>query len=119
MARRRNRTYSLEFKRTIVQQYLEGAASVNAIARQHNLSRALIHYWAEQLAAGSLQGAVGEDLERRELLARVALLERKVGQLLLENDLLKKTLPRSRSTNGANCSIVSGPARSVSDKDAD
>jgi len=49
----------------------------------------------------------------------VALLERKVGQLLLENDLLKKTLPRSRSTNGANCSIVSGPARSVSDKDAD
>lgn len=116
---RRYRSYSLEFKRTIVQQYLEGAASAHGLARQHRLSPALIHYWAKQFAAGELEGLVGEDLQRRELQARVALLERKVGQLLVENELLKKTLPRSRSTNGASCCIVSGPARSASDKDAD
>jgi transposase len=116
---RRNRSYSLEFKRTLVQQYLEGAASAHAIARQHRLSPTLINYWAKQFAAGALEGPVGEDLEHRELLARVALLERKVGQLLVENELLKKTLPRSRYTKGGNCSIVSGPARSVSGKDVD
>ncbi len=116
---RRYRSYSLEFKRTIVHQYLEGAASVHALARQHGLSCALVNYWAKQFAAGELEGSVGEGLERRELLARVALLERKVGQLLMQNELLKKTLPRSRVLNGANCSIVSGPARSASDKDAD
>jgi transposase-like protein len=116
---RRYRSYSLEFKRTIVQQYLEGAASAHGLARQHRLSAALIHYWAKQFAAGELEGSVGEDLERRELLARVALLERKVGQLLMQNELLKKTLPRSRSANGASCSIVSGPARSVSEKDVE
>jgi transposase-like protein len=113
------RAYSVEFKRAVVQQYLEGGLSPNAIARQHRLSRTLIGYWTKKFVAGELEGPVARDLEHRELQARVALLERKVGQLVLENELLKKTLPRSRSLNAASCSIVSGPGRSACDKDAD
>jgi hypothetical protein len=50
--------------------------------------------------------------------ARIAALERKVGQLTMENDLLKKTLSGSRFPNGASSSIVSGPPVSPERKDA-
>ena len=114
-----NRAYSLEFKRAVVQQYLDGALSSNAIARQHRLSRTLITYWTRKFVSGELEGLVAKDLEHRELQARVALLERKVGQLVLENELLKKTQSRSRFPKGANGSIVSGPVRSACDKDVE
>ena len=114
-----NRVYSLEFKRAVVQQYLDGALSPNAISRQHRVSRTLITYWTRKFVAGELEGPVAKELEHRELQARVALLERKVGQLVLENELLKKTQSGSRLLNGASSSIVSGPGRSACEKDAD
>jgi transposase len=114
-----HRRYSVEFKREVVQQYLAGELSPHAIARHHRISRTLVLLWARKFAAGELSGPVAEDLERRELEGRVAFLERKVGQLVLENELLKKTLPRYRSLSDANSSIVSGPRPSVSEEDVE
>jgi transposase len=50
---------------------------------------------------------------------KIAELERKVGQLTMEVDLLKKGVRLGRPDNGANYSIVSGPAPSPSRKDAE
>jgi transposase len=111
------RSYGIEFKRQIVQEYLGGEA-LNGLAKRHRISRNLIRLWTLKYEAGEFSddAAVASTLAEYE--ARMALLERKVGQLALENDLLKKTLPRSRSTNAEPCSIVSGPVISVSRKDA-
>ena len=61
------------------------------LARQHDISRNLIRVWIAKYEAGEFddEQVQGDILARYE--ARIAELERKVGQLVIENDLLKKT----------------------------
>ena len=113
-----HRNYSIEFKRQVVQEYLGGEA-LNGLSKRHRISRKLIRLWRTKDEAGEFSGDAALACTFEEYEARIALLERKVGQMALENDLLKKTQPRSRSMNGENASIVSGPAISVSRKDAE
>ena len=105
----RYRTYSIEFKKQVVQEYLAGEDSLHGLASRHRLSRNLIRLWLTKYQGGEFneEAAMADSMEEYE--ARIAALERKVGQLTMENELLKKTLPRSRSMNGASSSIVSGP----------
>jgi transposase-like protein len=112
-----DRTYSIEFKRDVVRQYLAGDVSLLGLAKQHRICRNLIRLWLTKYEAGEFneEAAMAASLEEYE--ARIAALERKVGQLTMENDLLKKTLPSSRSPSGAPSSIVAGPAVSVERKD--
>jgi len=50
--------------------------------------------------------------------AHIAALERKVGQLTMELDLLKKTPWLRLVSNNENSSIISGPKPASSDEDA-
>ena len=50
--------------------------------------------------------------------AKIAALERKVGQLTMELDLLKKTPHLRLVSDNASSSIVSGPKAAPSDEDA-
>jgi transposase-like protein len=113
----RYRTYSIEFKRQVVREYLAGEVSLHGLAKRHRICRNLIRLWLTKYEAGEFteEAAVAASLEEYE--ARIAALERKVGQLTMENDLLKKALPKSRSPNGASSSIVSGPPASPERKD--
>jgi transposase len=115
----RYRTYSIEFKRQIAQELLSGETSLQGLSKQHGICRHLLRLWLRKYEAGEFtdEAVVASSLEEYE--ARIAALERKVGQLIMENDLLKKTLPRSRSTNGASSSIVSGPVACPERKDAE
>jgi transposase len=73
-----HRSYSLEFKRQIVQEYLGGEA-LNRLATRHRISRNLIRLWTQKYEAGEFsdEAAVAFNIEQYE--ARIALLERKVG----------------------------------------
>ena len=51
--------------------------------------------------------------------SKVAELERKVGQLTMEVDFLKKARASRRQSNDENLSIVSGPKDSPSREDAE
>ena len=86
----RHRTYSLEFKRLVAQQYLSGEFALAALARQHDMRRSLIRIWLAKYEAGEFddESVQGDILARYE--ARIAELERKVGQLFMENEWLKK-----------------------------
>nr|PZN73429.1 MAG: transposase [Pseudomonadota bacterium] len=109
----RYRTYSIDFKRQVVQEYLAGDVSLHGLAKRHRICRNLIRIWLTKYEAGEFneEAAIAASLEEYE--ARIAALERKVGQLTMENELLKKTLPPARSANDASSSIVSGPKGSV------
>ena len=87
---RYHRSYSLEFKCQVAQQYLSGEISLSRLARQHDICRSLIRIWVAKYEAGEFDDELvqGDVLVRYE--ARIAELERKVGQLVMENDLLKK-----------------------------
>ena len=92
---RRRRSYSLEFNRHVAQEYLSGEISLDRLARQHDIARNLIRVWIAKYEAGEFddEQVQGDLLARNE--ARIAELEREVGQLVMENDLLKKPARRS------------------------
>ena len=114
----RYRSFSIEFKRQIVREYLAGEVSLHGLAKRHRIARNLIRLWLTKYEAGEFneEAAMAASVEEYE--ARIAALERKVGQLAMENDLLKKTLPNARSPSAASSSIVSGPPVSPERKDA-
>ncbi len=90
MKTHRHRRHSTEFKLRIVQAYLNGEGSIKGIARQHDISHNLLRIWLEKFRRGELTEE-GDRKERiREYEVKVAALERKVGQLTMEVDLLKK-----------------------------
>jgi transposase len=76
---------------------LEAGSATGEIARKYQLSPKLLERWrAEWRAKGELAfpgiGRPGADLPALGDARRIAELERKIGQLTMENDFLKKAL---------------------------
>ena len=85
----KHRTYSIEFKRQVAQEYL-GGETLHGLARRHDVSRNLIRIWVSKLEAG----AFDEDVEAAGLLqefeAKFSALERLVGRQALEIEFLMR-----------------------------
>ena|SRR5689334_20019127 len=90
----RYRSHSLQFKRQIALEFLEGRAGMHELARRHRLSRNLIRLWSQRLEAGELSDDLAEAERLVEYESKIAELERKVGQLTMEVDFLKKCAQR-------------------------
>jgi transposase len=110
--------HSTEFKVRLVQSYLAGEGTIKGLARQHGIYHSLLRLWIEKYRKGHFdeKDAVVEKVEEYE--AKIAALERKVGQLTMEIDLLKKLRERTSLPDEAP-SVVSGPAVSPLPKDAE
>jgi transposase len=113
----RHRIHSLAFKNRIVQEYAAGA-TLNGLARQHDLSRNLIRIWVAKSEAGEFD----PDIDAANLLAdyeaKIATLERMVGRQALEIEFLKGALQQGRLPRSAPTSVIAGPVISPSLKDA-
>jgi transposase-like protein len=110
----RYRTYTVEFKRQVVEEHLGGGTSLNQLARRHDLSRELLRIWVRKYEAGEFAGDGPTQADRRAYEAKIASLERKVGQLTMELDLLKGGPIPARRPSGARSSVVSGPKPAAS-----
>ena len=113
----RYRTYTVEFKRQVVEEHL-GGVSLNQLARRHDISRELLRTWVKKYEAGDLAGGRPTTPDRRAYEAKIAGLERKVGQLTMGLDLLKRGLRSARRASGASSSVVSGPKPAASEPGA-
>ena len=109
---------TLQFKRQVVEEHLGGGTSLNQLARRHDISRELLRTWVEKYEAGGLAGGRPTTPDRRAYEAKIAGLERKLGQLTMELDLLKKGLRSARRASGASTSVVSGPEPAASEPGA-
>ena len=89
---RNQRSFSLEFKREVVQELLSGESSPAQLCRRHNISSSLLYHWKRQYSRGKFDN---EPTEEAALKDRVEKLERLVGKLTLENEFLKKGLQSS------------------------
>ena len=106
---RKQRTFSLEFKRQIVEELLGGESRPAQLCRRHNIAPSLLYHWKEQYSRGKFDN---EPTEEGALKERIQQLERLVGRLTLENEFLKKGLQHSlnhyqrngRSSAGSNTS---------------
>jgi transposase len=112
----KHRTHSTDFKRQVAQEFLAGE-TLHGLARRHAISRNLIRIWVEKYEAGVLD----EDVAAADLLqqyeARIAALERLVGKLSLENDLLKGASRNAHQTKSDSICVIAGPVVSPSPKD--
>ena len=113
----KHRTYSIEFKRQVAQEYLAGE-TLHGLAKRHDICRNLIRVWVQKYEIGEFDAdAAAADLVQ-QYEAQIAALERLVGKQALELEFLKgapKSAPRPRS---APISVIVGPLASPSPKDA-
>lgn len=86
---RNQRSFSLEFKRQIVQELLSGESRSAQLCRRHNIGPSLLYHWKKQYSRGKFEN---EPTEEGALKDRVEKLERLVGKLTLENEFLKRGL---------------------------
>ena len=98
--------------------YLAGAGSMKGIATGAAIEHSLLHYWIGKYRAGELSLDVLREETLIESEQKVAALERKVGQLTMELDLLKGGLIAVPAMSNARSLIISGPAASAPGEDA-
>ena len=88
----KRRQFTREFKLKIVHE-IEAGKSQTQIARQHQLNPNIIARWRQEYRKYKDQAFAGPGKAYTDE-ARIAELERMVGRLTMENDLLKKVLQR-------------------------
>jgi transposase len=102
---RNRRSFSVEFKRQIVEELLSGESGPAQICRRHNIQSSLLYHWKRQYSRGKFNN---EPTEEAALKDRTEQLERLVGRLTLENEFLKKGLQNSLSQSRRNGKSLRG-----------
>jgi len=103
------RRFSTEFKLQLVEAYLAGEGSIKGLANRAGIDHSLLHYWLGKYRVGELTLDVAREETMREAEQKIAALERKVGQLTMELELLKRGLIAVPERSNARSSIISGP----------
>jgi transposase-like protein len=80
------RTFSDKFKRHVVEEILNGGTTTAATCRKYAIAYPVIARWKKDYSLGMLVNEPPSDECYQEKIAR---LECKVGQLTMENDVLK------------------------------
>ncbi len=88
----KRRKFSKEFKMQVLREVGAGK-TVTQAAREHQVHPTQINQWQRQRRQYGERAFAGNGRAYTDE-ARVAELERKIGQLTMENDLLKKVLSR-------------------------
>jgi len=96
---RNQRSFSLEFKRQVIEELLSGESGPAQLCRRYNITSSLLYHWKKQYSRGKFNN---EPTAEGALRDRVEKLERLVGRLTLENELLKKGLQYSASLSRKN-----------------
>ena len=112
---RNQRSFSVEFKRRVVEELLSGESRPAQLCRRHNISPSLLYHWKRQYSRGKFSN---EPTEEGALQDRIEKLERLVGKLTLENEFLKRGLQNSlsRSQRNGKSSAGSSMSSEMSDK---
>ena len=93
------RTFSLEFKRQVVEELLSGESGAAQLCRRHNIGASLLYHWKKQYSLGKFNNEPDSEAALKD---RVEKLERLVGKLTLENEILKRGLWTSHSQPDGN-----------------
>ena len=96
---RNQRSFGLEFKRQVIEELLSGESRPAQLCRRHNITSSLLYHWKKQYSRGKFNN---EPTAEGALRDRIEKLERLVGRLTLENELLKKGLQYSASLSQRN-----------------
>jgi transposase-like protein len=96
---RNQRSFSLEFKRRVVEELMSGESRPAQLCRRYNITSSVLYHWKRQYSRGKFNN---EPTEEGALQDGIEKLERLVGKLTLENEFLKKGLQHSLSQSRRN-----------------
>jgi transposase len=99
---RTRRTFSKEFKRRIIEEILSGGTTTAAACRKYSVAYPVVARWKKDYAMGRLDN---EPTTPEGWEEKIAQLERKIGQLTMENDTLKKILKQMHTQQEKNAPI--------------
>jgi transposase-like protein len=103
---KRYRQFTEDFKRSLVAQIDSGAISKAAAARENNISPSLIDRWQQQIHEGRIQSRA--TARERQLERELDCYKKKVGELTIQNELLKKLNETCVSMRRSNGYVVTG-----------
>jgi len=89
---RKQRKFSTEFKRQVVEEYLSRVSTAAQLCRRHSLSSGLLYHWRKQYVKNSFDADSAKEAALEE---RISQLEQALGKAHLENEFLKKALHQS------------------------
>ena len=110
------RQFTEDFKRSLVAQIDSGAISKVAAARENNISPSLIDRWQKQIHDGRMQSR--PTARERQLERELDRYKKKVGELTIQNELLKKLNETCASMRRSNGYVVTGGTTDRSGKGA-
>jgi transposase-like protein len=96
---RNQRRFSSEFKRQVVEELMSGESRPAQLCRRYNITSSVLYHWKKQYSRGKFNN---EPTEEGALRDRIEKLERLVGKLTLENEVLKRGLQHSLSRSQRN-----------------
>jgi transposase-like protein len=88
------RNWTVEQKTAIVLQGLKGDSAITEVCRQHGITTALYYQWRDKFLEGgqsALATKRNSSGKQQELQSKVRELERIIGKLTVQNEILKKT----------------------------
>jgi transposase len=109
------RRHNLEFKQQVCSDIRAGSIGRREAQRKYSLSPTLIQAWLERFDKGEGDMTKVDPPAVVEYEAKIAALERKVGQLTMEVDLLKKAKLQLAAIGNEKSSVISGPKAAPSD----
>jgi len=109
LAMRNQRSFSLEFKRQVVEELLTGESRPAQLCRRYNITASVLYHWKKQYSRGKFNNEPTEEAALRD---RIEKLERLVGKLTLENEFLKRGLQNSLSQSRRNGRLSPGASTS-------
>jgi transposase len=112
------RRYSTEFKLRLVERFLAGEGNIKQLTAEAGIERSLLYFWVKKYERGELTVEAHYEADLQDAAAKIAALERKVGQLTMELDFVKRGLIAVPATNSARSSITSGPKGCPEDEGA-
>jgi len=110
MAERRR--FTPTFKRQVVEELLSETSTLAQLSRRHDISSGLIVHWKKRYEGGGL--IEGPSQSEKALSARNAELERMVGRLTMENELLKKAVEYTLRRRRENSSPITAKSLAAS-----
>lgn len=113
---REKRKFFPAFKRQVVEELLSGVCSLGQLSRRLDISSGLIVHWRKRYEEGGL--TEGPSRNEKELQSRIGQLERMVGKLTMENELLKKAVEFTVRRRKENSLPITARTLAASKKDA-
>jgi transposase-like protein len=113
-----NRRFSWQFRVQLCSDIRSGVVTRSQAQRKHRLSGQMLTLWLSQFDRGELSGDVIEPSLQDEQALTIAALQRKVGELTMQIDLLKKTPRRALAPSNDPSLIITGPPADRSEEGA-